>query len=55
MLKLRLLRIFRQRFGGKKGNQLDFGDFRQIILYFALFIWAHIEYRIKMRTVTLLF
>ena len=25
-------------------NSLDFGDFRQIILYFGLSTWTHIEY-----------
>jgi len=28
-------------------NSLDFGDFRQIILYFGLSTCTHIEYRIK--------
>ena len=26
-------------------NSLDFGDFRQIILYFGLSTWTHIEYK----------
>ena len=33
-------------------NSLDFGDFRQIILYFGLSTWTHIEYRIKSSTLT---
>ena len=36
-------------------NSLDFGDFRQIILYFGLSTWTHIEYRIKSSTVTYTF
>ena len=36
----------------KKKNQLDFGDFRQFILYFRFSIWTYIEYRIKISTMT---
>ena len=32
-------------------NSLDFGDFRQIILYFGLSTWTHFEYRIKISMV----
>jgi len=35
----------------KMANQLDFGDFRQIIVYFVLSIWTHIEYRTRISTV----
>ena len=38
-------------FGEKKANPLDFGEFRQIILYFGFSIWPHIDYRIKISTV----
>jgi len=31
----------------EKANSLDFGDVRQIILYFGLSIWTHIGYRKK--------
>ena len=31
----------------KIANSLDFTDFRQIILYFGLSTWTHIEYKIK--------
>ena len=33
-------------------NSFDLGDFRQILLYFGLSTWIHIEYRIKRSTVT---
>ena len=36
MLKLRLLRILGPSVGEKIANQIDFGEFRQIILYFGL-------------------
>jgi len=34
----------------EKENQLDFGDFRQIILYFGLSIITHIEFRLTVIT-----
>ena len=49
------MRIFGHSFDEKIANQLDFGDFRQIFLYFGLSIWTHIEYRIKISRVTLYF
>ena len=39
----------------KMANQLDFGDFRQIIVYFVLSIWTPIEYRTRISTVTYAF
>ena len=33
-------------------NQLDFGEFMPIILYFELSMWTHIEYRVKISTAT---
>jgi len=35
----------------KNSKSMDFGDFKQIILYFGLSIWTHFEYRIKIITV----
>ena len=34
-------------------NSIDFGGFSQIILYFGLSTWTHIEYRIKRSTIYL--
>ena len=55
MLKLRLLRILGPSVGEKIANQIDFGEFRQIILYFGLSTWTHIEYIIKSSMVTYTF
>ena len=34
----------------EEANSLDFGEFRQIILYFGLSTWTHFEYRITSST-----
>ena len=52
MLKLTYLTILGQSLGEKIANQLDCGDFRQTISYFGLSRLSHIEYRIKISTVT---
>ena len=46
---------FWQLFVKKIANSLDFGEFRQIIMYFELSTRTHIEYSIKSSTVTCTF
>ena len=46
---------FWRLFVKKIANSLDLGDFSQIILYFKLSTWTHIEYRIKSSTVAYTF